>query len=97
MPRRYSANGRPGVRYSLSVDPDKAGRLAASLGPHLRPVAGTTHQERLLLDHAAVRTLVGMGPHARHLPVGALDERLSRLPEPVGVTASVRVSTHAAS
>jgi 23S rRNA (guanine745-N1)-methyltransferase len=77
----------------LTVDPAKADRLAASLGPHLRPVAAAAHREELLLDHAAVRTLVGMGPHARHRSPDDLAAAVARLPEPVRVTVSVDVTT----
>src|SRR4051812_43313531 len=56
----------------LRVDPDKSARTAASLEPGLRPVAATGARAVLGLGHAAVRTLVGMGPHARHLDPGAL-------------------------
>jgi 23S rRNA (guanine745-N1)-methyltransferase len=76
----------------LTVDPDKTGRLAAGLGPHLRPAGTTTHREQLCLDHAAVRTLVGMGPHARHLGAGELDARLAGLPDRLAVTVAVDVS-----
>ncbi|WP_369132182.1 putative RNA methyltransferase [Modestobacter sp. I12A-02662] len=77
----------------LSVDPAKAERLTASLAPHLRPVASAAHREELRLDHAAVRTLVGMGPHARHLAAGELTARIAALPEPVRVTVAVDVGT----
>ncbi|WP_299954590.1 putative RNA methyltransferase [uncultured Modestobacter sp.] len=77
----------------LTVDPAKADRLAAGLQPHLRPVAASGHRTELALDHAAVRTLVGMGPHARHLADGELDRRLAALPEPVTVTVAVGVGT----
>ena len=79
----------------LSVDPAKADRLAASLEPHLRPVAAATHREELLLDRAAVRTLVGMGPHARHRTSADLAAAVDRLAEPIRVTLSVDVTTHA--
>ncbi len=78
----------------LSVDPDKAARLAASLEPHLRPLRSARYREVLELDHGAVRTLVGMGPHARHLAPGALDAALAGSPEPLRVTVAVDVSTH---
>jgi 23S rRNA (guanine745-N1)-methyltransferase len=81
----------------LRVDPDKGTRTAASLEPHLRPVAAAVHREQLLLDHAAVRTLVGMGPHARHLDVAELARRTAALPEPVPVTVAVDVTTWAVS
>ena len=78
----------------LSVDPAKADRLAASLGPHLRQVAAAVHREQLQLDRAAVRTLVGMGPHARHRTPAELTAAVARLPEPVRVTVAVDVTTH---
>jgi 23S rRNA (guanine745-N1)-methyltransferase len=76
----------------LTVDPAKADRLAASLGPHLRPVAASVHRQVLQLDHAAVRTLVGMGPHARHLGEQELSARVAALPEPVPVTVAVDIA-----
>ncbi|SDY36275.1 23S rRNA m(1)G-748 methyltransferase [Modestobacter sp. DSM 44400] len=79
----------------LHVDPDKAGRLAATLGPHLRPVAATAVREELVLDHPAVRTLVGMGPHARHRTADELAAAIGRLPASVRVTVSVDVTTYA--
>ncbi len=77
----------------LSVDPAKADRLAASLGPHLRLIGSTEHRQQLHLDPAAVRTLVGMGPHARHLAVGELAARTAALPAQVPVTVAVDVAT----
>ncbi|WP_040337110.1 putative RNA methyltransferase [Candidatus Blastococcus massiliensis] len=78
----------------LTVDPDKRARLAASLEPHLVPESTTSRQERLRLDRAAVATLVGMGPHARHLSRDDLATRLGALTEPVGVTVAVHVATY---
>ncbi len=78
----------------LAVDPAKAGRLADTLDPHLARVGVTPHREVLALDRGAVRVLVGMGPHARHLAAGALDAALGRLPEPVRVTLAVDVGTY---
>jgi 23S rRNA (guanine745-N1)-methyltransferase len=77
----------------LRVDPDKARRLAATLQPHLRPGAAAEHRERLELDRAAVTTLVGMGPHARHLSPQGLSASVARLPERTPVTVSVDVTT----
>ncbi|MEU2349421.1 putative RNA methyltransferase [Modestobacter sp. NPDC049651] len=79
----------------LHVDPDKADRLTVALEPHLRPVRRATHREVLALDHAAVRTLVGMGPHARHLAPEELADRVARLPARVDVPVAVDVSTWA--
>jgi len=79
----------------LRVDPDKGARTASSLEPHLRQVAAAAHREELALDHAAVRTLVGMGPHARHLMPDELAARVAALPEPVHVSVAVGVTTWA--
>jgi 23S rRNA (guanine745-N1)-methyltransferase len=75
----------------LTVDPAKGDRLAATLGPHLRPVGSTAYRQQLALDHAAVRTLVGMGPHARHLEETELADRVAALPARVEVTLAVDV------
>jgi 23S rRNA (guanine745-N1)-methyltransferase len=79
----------------LRVDPDKAGRLAAALEPHLRPVAAAAVRAELVLDHPAVRTLVGMGPHARHRTADELAAAIERLPAAVRLTVSVDVATYA--
>jgi 23S rRNA (guanine745-N1)-methyltransferase len=78
----------------LRVDPDKEARLSAALEPHLEPVAATVHREELRLDHAAVRALVGMGPHARHRSRAELADAVARLPEPVAVSVAVRLGTY---
>ena len=78
----------------LRVDPDKATRLAAALEPHLEPGDRTAHREELLLGRAAVATLVGMGPHARHLSRDRLVAALATLPEPVRVTVAVDVAAY---
>ncbi|WP_409330190.1 putative RNA methyltransferase [Trujillonella humicola] len=77
----------------LRVDPDKDARLAGTLAPHLEPGAVTVHREVLELPRPAVATLVGMGPHARHQPPGAVAAGLAGLAEPVRVTVSVQVSS----
>ena len=78
----------------LRVDPDKAARLAGSLEPHLVPVAVTERRDVLRLDRSAVGTLVGMGPHARHLPADIRAGRIGALPEPVEVTVAVQVAVY---
>lgn len=78
----------------LRVDPDKAARLAGSLEPHLVPVAVTERRDVLRLDRAAVATLVGMGPHARHLPPDIRAGRIADLLEPVEVTVAVQVAVY---
>jgi 23S rRNA (guanine745-N1)-methyltransferase len=77
----------------LRVDPDKQARLAATLDPHLRPVAAAAHREVLSLRRDDVLTLVGMGPHARHLTRERLRTAVGELREPILVTVSVDVAT----
>ena len=78
----------------LRVDPDKAERLASSLEPELVAVAATRVRAELSLDHGSVVTLVGMGPHARHVARPALVEKVRGLGEPVRVTVAVDVATY---
>jgi 23S rRNA (guanine745-N1)-methyltransferase len=78
----------------LRVDPDKTTRLAAALEPHLEPVGTARHQEVLRLHRAEVATLVGMGPHARHLDKDDVRTALAALAEPLPVTLSVQIATY---
>ncbi|MBM0235782.1 23S rRNA methyltransferase, partial [Micromonospora sp. STR1_7] len=78
----------------LRVDPDKADRVAASLGKHFTPVSSTVHRAELALTRTEVATLVGMGPSAWHTDPGALAARVAALPEPVRVTVAVRLDAH---
>jgi 23S rRNA (guanine745-N1)-methyltransferase len=78
----------------LRVDPDKATRLAAALEPHLEPVGRAGHREQLRLSRSAVATLVGMGPHARHVTQEDVLAALAALPEPVRVTVAVDVASY---
>ncbi|RAO16226.1 putative RNA methyltransferase [Micromonospora noduli] len=75
----------------LRVDPDKADRVAASLGGHFTPVSSAVHRAELALTRPEVATLVGMGPSAWHTDPAALATRLAALPEPVRVTVAVRL------
>lgn len=76
----------------LAVDARKQQRLAATLGPHLEFQGDSEHTFPMELDHAAVRTVVDMGPSAWHTDAAELDRRIARLPDPVPVTASVTLS-----
>jgi 23S rRNA (guanine745-N1)-methyltransferase len=78
----------------IGVDPEKAGRVAGSLGEHFALVRKAHETRELALTHAEVRTLVAMGPSAWHADPGALAERIAALPEPVQVTAAVHVETY---
>jgi 23S rRNA (guanine745-N1)-methyltransferase len=50
----------------IRVDPDKAGRIADSLGAHFGAAVTSTHRRTLHLTGSELRTLVGMTPSARH-------------------------------
>ncbi|BBF99481.1 MULTISPECIES: putative RNA methyltransferase [Pseudonocardia] len=77
----------------IGVDPQKADR-------HRRAFAGLELAERqivqwrLALGRDEARALVRMGPNAHHLGTGGDDDPLSRLPEPVGLTAAMDVAVY---
>jgi 23S rRNA (guanine745-N1)-methyltransferase len=78
----------------LAVDPQKADRVAASLGERFELAGETFASRQLALTHVEVRTLVAMGPSAWHADPAALAERIAALLEPVRVTAAVRVGSY---
>lgn len=82
-----------GVRL-LQVDPEKPARVAAALAGRFRPAGETDHTRQLSLSRTEVRALVEMGPGAAHTDPAALDRALRALPEPVPVTASVRLTRY---
>jgi len=65
--------------------------VANSLGDRFVRTATWRHERRLTLTHDEVRTLVGMGPSARHVDPAELDRRIAALATPVTTTAAVRV------
>ncbi|MEV4488957.1 putative RNA methyltransferase [Micromonospora coxensis] len=76
----------------LRVDPDKADRVAESLGGHFAEATAAEHRRELALTGAEVATLVGMGPSAWHTDPAGLAARITALPEPVRVTVAVRLA-----
>ncbi|MFG3703725.1 putative RNA methyltransferase [Micromonospora sp. NPDC047670] len=76
----------------LRVDPDKADRVAESLGGRFTEVATAEHRRALALTGPEVATLVGMGPSAWHTDPAGLAARLTALPEPVRVSVAVRLT-----
>ncbi|MEV4758064.1 putative RNA methyltransferase [Micromonospora sp. NPDC049559] len=78
----------------LRVDPDKTERVAGSLAAHFTLVEEAPHRRTLELPRPQVRTLVGMGPSAWHADADRLAARIAALPEPVAVTASVRLAVY---
>lgn len=75
----------------LSVDPDKEHRLSGALDRWFRPEIEREYAETLALPHPDVARLVAMGPSAHHVDPAELARRIATLPEPVPVTASVRL------
>ena len=53
----------------IRVDPDKADRVAESLGNSWRTESSVTHRHTMRLTAARTRTLIGMTPSARHIPL----------------------------
>ena len=78
----------------LSVDARKQERLDAKLGPHLELERGAGLEWPLELGPADVAHAVAMGPSARHVEQGELDVLVAALPQPVEVTASVRIAVY---
>lgn len=76
----------------IGVDPDKENRVARSLERWLQPQDEREYATTLVLSRPDVVRLVGMGPSARHVDPAQLNERVATLPEPVEVTAAVRVT-----
>ena len=77
----------------IRVDPRKADRLDAALGPYLTPVSSQRHETTLALTQEEAVTAVAMGPAAWHADADQLRERLAVLPEPITATVSVTVAT----
>lgn len=78
----------------LRVDPDKRERMAAGLGARFRPSQEEVLVRTLTLCQTEVAALVGMGPSTWHTDPASLRRAITQLPEPVRVTASVRLSRY---
>ncbi|GAA4931332.1 putative RNA methyltransferase [Actinoplanes utahensis] len=70
----------------IQVDPDKAARVGESLGGHFTLAETATHRRELKLTAAEARTLIGMTPSARHVPVDDLPTHDVRVTAAVDVT-----------
>ena len=75
----------------LKVDPHKAQRLATTLEASVRILDRQVCATEMVLTHANVRDLIGMGPNAHHRTPQELAALVAALPEPIAVTASVAV------
>ena len=72
----------------LRVDQDKAGRVSASLDRCFTATSTTTLRQSMRLSAGEVRTLIGMTPSARHVPLADLDTPART------VTAAVDLTTY---
>jgi 23S rRNA (guanine745-N1)-methyltransferase len=72
----------------IHVDPDKAARVADSLGAHFTAIESRLLRRTLELSGDEVRTLIGMTPSAHHVTAGA------RPAEPGKVTAAVTITAY---
>lgn len=77
----------------LTVAADKPDRVAAAL-PGFTVSTREPVEYPMSLSHNEVLALVGMGPSAWHVDRDALRARVTALPAPVEVTASVTVTTY---
>lgn len=78
----------------LKVHPEKAQRLEAATRERFERVASRELEWKLALGRDAVAALAGMGPSARHTTPEQLAERLAARPEPIVLTASLRVELY---
>ncbi|QSB15473.1 23S rRNA methyltransferase [Natronosporangium hydrolyticum] len=83
-----------GVRL-LGVAAEKPAQLSAALGPWFHPIGEELHTRRLRLTRSQVAALVAMGPSGAHTEPAALEQAVARLPDPLQITASVRLSRYA--
>ncbi len=78
----------------LSVPDDKEDRLHAQLAPHFALAKRRSSEHSMFLTPEEAAQVVRMGPSAWHVDERELAERLTALPDPLTVTASVTVSTY---
>lgn len=78
----------------LTVDDDKARRLARTLEGHLTFEGAELHRHRLALGHDDVAALVAMGPSVHHVDHDRLRARIAALPLPVRTAVEVRIGRY---
>jgi 23S rRNA (guanine745-N1)-methyltransferase len=79
----------------LSVPDDKEDRLDAQLAGHFTLARRRTIEHPMFLTRDECAQLVRMGPSAWHVDEWTVDDRLSQLPDPLTVTASMTLSGYA--
>lgn len=78
----------------LRVEPGKRRRLDADMAEGFVAAGGARVWAAPRLNHAEVLALVGMSPNAWHVDPGELAARVSRLPEPVKVSATFDITRY---
>jgi 23S rRNA (guanine745-N1)-methyltransferase len=78
----------------LTVDAAKSVRLAAALDPYFVELDRTQIGYQVSLDPVQVRTLIAMGPNARHLDDAALAQRSAGLGAITEVNIEVRLHSY---
>jgi 23S rRNA (guanine745-N1)-methyltransferase len=73
----------------IGVDPAKPARVADTLGADFNARGTTTLRHRMRLTAAETRTLIGMTPSARHLPIREIEA------SDIAVTAAVDLTLYA--
>jgi 23S rRNA (guanine745-N1)-methyltransferase len=76
----------------IGVDPEKQERLAATLGPRLRLESEQVIEAHVQMARNDAAAVIAMGPSARHVDLAGLAATLRRMPEPIAVTISVRLT-----
>jgi 23S rRNA (guanine745-N1)-methyltransferase len=79
----------------LSVPDDKENRLDAQLASHFALAGRRRIEHAMFLTRDECAQLVRMGPSAWHVDERSVEDRLSALPDPLTVTASMTVSVFA--
>ena len=100
FPYLYDSSQKSARDYGATCTPhvfllDKERRVAEALGPWFRREEARTVAFPLRLPRRHAALLAGMGPSAHHLDPAAIAAAVAALPEPVEVTAAVRVEVHA--
>jgi 23S rRNA (guanine745-N1)-methyltransferase len=71
----------------IHVDPDKAARVADSLGAHFTAVESRVLRHRVKLTGPEVRTLIGMTPNAHHVPAATRPDEAATVTAAITLTA----------
>ena len=77
----------------IGIEPGKEERLEAALGAAFGSAGRTELRFDLALPRRDAADLAAMGPSARHLDDAGVGAAIAALPEPLAVTASLRIDS----